>query len=377
MIIDVHCHYTLTRCPTRAVPRFTFEPAAGGGDDERYPTGFDSCVSPRALHRLTWRLARRLSGLPRPGPGLDEVLAARYAEHLCGAGPVERFVLLALDAVHDDEGRVCPLPMRRGELGSDIYTSNSFVRELCRQRPDRYLFGASVHPYRRDAEACVEEVFAAGACLLKWLPVHQNIRADDRRTLAVLRKCAGLGLPVLLHCGHEFSLASQCLAGRPAEPWLAALRRLRKEAQEQGGRMPTVIFAHAATANVPLSREPSHAALLAALRGEFADAPVYADLSALLTWVKVPRLRALARAQDLHAKLLFGSDFPIPTGVWAVRRELGAEYHRIARMPSWPQRAAVALRRMGFNEIVFHRAAEVLANMRGARVSAPAPPGSP
>ncbi len=280
-------------------------------------------------------------------------------EHLLADGPVDRFVLLAFDAVHDDAGRCRPLPRRRGDVGSDIYTSNSLIRAMCRQHPQRFLFGASVHPYRPNAVACVEEVFAAGACLLKWIPLHHDIDVTDPRAIAVMRKCAELRLPLLLHYGGEFSLTTHRPAYRDVRPLLDVLRRLRRERVE-----PTVIVAHAATPVFPWGDRQSHRALLAAWAGDLADAPLYADLAAMTAMPKVPFLRSLLRRPELHARLLFGTDFPVPAGVGAVRRDLGREYARLAAVASWTQRTAGAYRAMGFGEIVMHRAGELLPNVR-------------
>jgi predicted TIM-barrel fold metal-dependent hydrolase len=358
MILDIHCHYTLTRQPATVADRFRFEPAPAGatGPGRRpRPTDFDSCVSPRALRRWSWRVARRCLRLPNEDAELDRRLVAEYAQHLYAAGPIDRYVLLAFDAVHDDDGRCPPLPHARHELGSDIYTSNSLVRDLCRRHPQRFLFGASVHPYRPNAAACVEEVFAAGACLLKWIPLHQNIDLADARTLAVLRQCAALGLPVLVHCGDEFTLTTQRPAHRPVRPLLEALGALRRE-----GCMPCTIVPHAATPVSAFGDRDSHRLLLEALTGEFADAPLYADIAALVTWVKTSFLRQLARRQELHSKLLFGSDFPVPPLLHRLRRDLGRAYGPLKSISSWPQRAAEVCRAFGFNEIVFRRAAELL-----------------
>ncbi|MCK4343426.1 MAG: amidohydrolase family protein [Phycisphaerae bacterium] len=362
MIIDIHCHYTFTRLRATAAERFSFEPLpepnANRRDGIGRPSDYDSCVSPRAMGRPTWRLARWIQGYPLAGDELDRILAAEYERHLHAEGPIERFVLLAFDAVCDDAGTCPALPSRRGDFGSDIYTSNSLIREVCRRYPDRFLFGASVHPYRPDAVACVEEVFAAGACLLKWIPLHHNIAASDPRTVAVLKKCAALGLPVLVHYGEEFSLTTQRREHRSLRPLLETLRQLRRE-----GGMPCVIVAHAATPVTPLGHRDSHRVLVEALTGEFADAPLYADISALATWTKVSFLRRLLRRSELHAKLLFGSDFPIPTGVRRLWWDLGRDYRRLRAIRSWPQRIAAVYRRLGFEEIVFHRAAELLPNV--------------
>lgn len=357
MVIDVHAHHTFTALAPTVEDRFSFEPASTAAA-RRLPTDHDSCVSPRALRRLNWRLARWYLGLPEPGPALDTILAAQYDEHLLAAGPIERTVLLAFDAVFDDDGQCLPLPRPGDRVGSDIYSSNSLIREKCRRHPGRFLFGASVHPYRPNAPALVEEVFAGGASLLKWIPQHHNIDANDERTLAVLRKCAELGLPLLVHYGEEFSLATQFPRYQSLGPMLETLRSLRKE-----GTLPTVIVAHAATPVKPWAERRSHRMLMEALSGDFADAPLYTDISALTAPTKVGDLRRLARRRELHAKLLFGSDFPIPPTLWALRRDLGRHYASAAAVRSWPQQMATAFRLLGFEEIVFHRAAELLPNV--------------
>ena len=361
MIIDVHCHYTFSARVADARERFSFEPATVAGR----PT-IDSWVSPRSLRRITWRLTRRMLGVGAAnGPELDDALDRFYEPHFFEPGPVDRIVLLAFDSYHDDEGRRPPPPERRSQLGGDIYTSNTLIREMCQRRPDRFLFGASVHPYRENAVACIEEVFKQGACLLKWIPLHQNIDIADPRTVAVLRRCAELGLPLLVHYNGEFTLTTQHPEHQPVSALLHVLRKLRLEAS-----MPIVIAAHAATPVTPFGDRNSHTAFLSALAGEFADAPLYADISALTSWGKVGFLRKLARRQDLHAKLLFGSDFPVPVAMPRLRRDLGRDYARIRSRKSWIQQTAEIYRRMGFNEIVFHRAADLLPNVNCFRDAA-------
>ncbi|MBU0639380.1 MAG: amidohydrolase family protein [Planctomycetes bacterium] len=359
MIIDIHCHYTLTQRPAQVSERFSFEPAETDGRP-----AYDSCIAPRNAHRLSWRAFGWYLGF-KQSPALDQQIEAFYERHLHAGGPVDRIVLLAFDAYHDDAGRQVSFPTERGDVGSDIYTSNSLVRELCRRHPERFLFGASVHPYREGAVRCVEEVFAAGACLLKWIPLHQNIDIADPRTLAVMRRCAELGLPLLLHYSEEFTLSTNHREYRSATALLDVLRRLRR-----AGCMPPTILAHVATPVSPFGERDSHNAVVSALLDEFADAPLYADISALTAWSKTGFLRRMARRQELHGKLLFGTDFPIPLALPRLRRDLGVDYRRIAGEHSWIQQAALIYRHLGFNEIVFHRAAELLPHVE---YFAPAP----
>ena len=191
------------------------------------------------------------------------------------------------------------------------------------------------------AVACVDEVAAAGACLLKWIPLHQNIDIADPRTIAVLRRCAERGLPLLVHYSGEFTLATQHREFQDVSGLLEVLRRLRRV-----GAMPTVIVAHVATpVTYALGPRHDHELLVDALRGEFADAPLYADISALTTFGKIRYLRDMARRQGLHRKLLFGSDFPVPVSMSRLPGDLGNEFARIAGIASWPERALAIYRR--------------------------------
>ncbi len=357
MIIDCHCHYTFTARAAARGERFRFEPEFREGQ-----AALDSFIAPRALRRITWRALRRMLGVPPqmpPGVELDAALERVYQRHLLDAEQIERFVLLAFDEYHDVHGRRAAIPRRADQLGSDIYTSNSLVRAACRQHARRFLFGASVHPYRADALDALVEVFEAGACLLKWLPLHQNIDVFDPRSVAALRRCGELGLPLLVHYSEEFTLATQHREFLSLTALLELLSRLRR----RGERLPTVIVAHVATPVTPLGELRSHAALLDALQGEFADAPLYADISALAAFGKVEFLHSIARRQALHAKLLFGSDFPIPSAAARLRWALGSDYAGIRAEPSWPQQALRIFRACGFNEIVFQRAAQILPNV--------------
>ena len=194
VIVDVHCHYGMTAQPADGgADRFAFEPAGSSAQP-----GLDSYVSPRAFHGLLFRfLTSRLgihSGL-RSGPAFDEQLRRAYATHLMDCSSIDALVLLAFDDVHDDEGVALGPTAVPGRPGSDTYSSNTFVHRHCLGHPDRFLFGASIHPYRPDAVDALHEVAGAGAVLIKWLPVNQNIDPADPRTMAFLRAAGELGMP--------------------------------------------------------------------------------------------------------------------------------------------------------------------------------------
>jgi predicted TIM-barrel fold metal-dependent hydrolase len=354
MIIDVHCHVGLSARTVRTLAhRFSFERNGAEGCP-----GYDSYLSPRLMGRFAWRFIKRWLGVgaaAEPGDSLDNAIEAMHERHFA-LTRVDRLVLLAFDEYRDDQARVIGSAAAGQRLGSDVYVSNSFVKDLCTARPDCFMFGASIHPYRPGATEMLEEVAAAGAVLLKWLPIHQNIRAEDPRTVAFLRKAAELRIAMLIHYGGEMSLARQHMEFESPVPMLGVLRKLRSE-----GCMPTVIVAHAATPSFIWQSRAGHDALVDALIGEFSDAPLYADISALSAMGRSPWLRRLAARRDVHRKLLWGSDFPIPVMLRSLSLRLPrAERLRIAGIGSWIEQSYETARWAGYDECVFTRAANVL-----------------
>lgn len=290
------------------------------------------------------------------GPEMDRRIDEINELHWSRADGVDRLVLLAFDEYRDEEGRVIGMAQRGQRFGSDLYASNSYVRALCAARPDRYLFGASIHPYRPGACEMLDEVADAGAVLIKWLPIHQNIRAEDPRTVQFLRHAAKRRSPMLIHYGGEMSLSRQHMEFEHPGPMLETLRRLRRE-----GDMPVVIVAHAATPSFIWQGAGGFRELCEAMIGEFSDAPLYADISALAAFGRTPWLKRLAGRKELHRKLVWGSDYPIPVILGSFRRQVDrATRARIAAMPSWIARDLALKRALGFDEFVFTQAAGIL-----------------
>ncbi len=361
MIIDVHCHIGFSaRRVDESVPRYSFEKAGAAG----HP-GFDSYFSPRLVSRPAWFFVRRWLGVdPRLpiGEALDDRIDAVYERHWSQTKAVDRLVLLAFDEYRDDAGCVIGPAARRQRRGSDIYTSNSLVAARCRANPKRYLFGASIHPYRneggRSAVEMLEELAAGDVrpALVKWLPIHQNIRAEDPRTVAFLRMAAKLHIPMLIHYGGEMSLSRQHMEFEHPGPMIGVLRKLREE-----GTMPTVIVAHMATPSFPWQSGDGFNTLIEAMTGEFRDAPLYGDISALAAFGRTGWLSRMADDPTLQAKAVYGSDFPIPVMLWPYWRRVDrAKRREIVGLASWIDQDVAIKRAVGIGNEVFTRAAQVL-----------------
>ena len=76
-------------------------------------------------------------------------------------------------------------------------TSPTITSSSWRSGIRKMLFGASVHPYRKDAVAELERCVAAGAVLLKWLPITQGFNPADPRCFPFYEALAHHKLPLL------------------------------------------------------------------------------------------------------------------------------------------------------------------------------------
>jgi predicted TIM-barrel fold metal-dependent hydrolase len=302
--------------------------------------GSGNFLAPAFRRGLAFRLFMRRVGLP-PGadeaPDFDRQIARLIIDKL-NASKVNLAVLLAFDAARRDDGS-------RDEERALMAADNDFVADLAASHR-KVLFGASVHPYRRDAVEEMERLIGRGACLVKWLPGAQNIQPDDPRCLPFYDLLARHQIPLLCHTGGEHTLKS-------FPDTLNDPRRLAP-ALERG---VTVIAAHCG-ARVYL-HEKSHfrAWREMALRHE----RFYGDISAFGVITRIWLLRSMLRSPQLAAKLVFGSDFPAAPmplsclGMVSFRRAL-----ELRRMANPFDQAVEMMRAAGAPDEVFARAEQLL-----------------
>jgi predicted TIM-barrel fold metal-dependent hydrolase len=282
---------------------------------------------------MRWRL-----GVNGRDPHVDDTLARSLARQLDETPELDAAVVLAFDAVHRPDGTV-------DRERTHLYVKNDYVVELARQHP-KVLFGASVHPYRKDAVAEIERCVGMGAKLMKWLPIVQDFNPSDPRCTPFYEALAHHKLPLLCHTGAENALPN--LDQTTADPMLL------RGALERG---VTVIMAHCGSRLWPW--EVDYVGNFIRLANEFEHC--YGDTSALNVpgrWYALTRVLADAGARQ---KLVHGSDWPIlpvpppgAVGGWTAAKELMRERNWIRRDVLIKQRIAA------LDDAYWHRAARVL-----------------
>jgi mannonate dehydratase len=236
------------------------------------------------------------------GEGGDVAFVDRLIE-LSAPLADSRLMLLAFDYNHDEQGQ-------RHPERSTFYVANRYAEAVAARHP-RLEWICSVHPYREDAVEALRWCAAHGARAVKWLPPAMGMDPSSPRCDPFYAAMQALDLPLLSHGGDELAVQG---GGHQEYGNPLLLRR----ALEHGVR---VIVAHCASEGTgrDLRRGPSGPVVrnfdlwLSMMRDPAYADLLYGDLSAVTQLNRAPEaLQTLLLADDLHDRLLNGSDYPLP-----------------------------------------------------------------
>jgi mannonate dehydratase len=260
----------------------------------------------------------------------DADYVARLLELHRGSVPAGKLVIMALDQYVDEQG------VERPEL-SPLFTPNDYVLRLAAEHPE-FVPCVSIHPYRLDAVERLDAAAEAGARAVKWLPNATGLDPASPRCDAFYRRLAELRLPLITHGGRELAVDA-----RDAQE-LGNPLRLRRPL-DAGVR---VVVAHCASFGSSDDTDLPESArrrlrLFDLFMRLFTDpqyeSNLFGDISALTVVNRDRRvLRELLSATELHARLVNGSDYPIPALTFIYSTEklrltglLGGEERRLCR----------------------------------------------
>lgn len=235
---------------------------------------------------------------------------------------VEKIVLFGVDARVDDAGKVLHRDLT-------VCATNDDLLALYEKNRDVVIPFFSINPRRPDALELIDRYVERGFKGAKFLQNYWGVDTREARYRPYFEKLAALELPLIVHVGSESSVHS----------FKACESIAMLEGPLDAG--VTTICAHMALSYHPMklfqsfSRNPKYFneeyfRLLEMLK---VYDNLYADTSALLTPVRAKVLRHLSGQRDVHHKLLFGTDFPVPFTTllnsydlpWKKRLELGRE----------------------------------------------------
>ena len=236
-------------------------------------------------------------------PSVDRAYVERLLT-LSQAFPAgSRWLLFAFEQAHDDAGR----PER---AATTLYVPDAYAAQVAARHAERFSWVASIHPYHQAALARLDQAARDGALAIKWLPGAMNIDLRDARCRPFYDRLAQLGLPLIVHCGEEKAVpgARRHELGNPLHV---------RAALDLGVR---VIVAHCASlgeaidSDRPSAPEVPAFELFARLMAQPAyEGLLWGDLSAVFQSNRRAEVwQALLGRPDWHARLLHGSDYPLP-----------------------------------------------------------------
>jgi hypothetical protein len=288
-------------------------------------------ISSTLMRRLSSRFLRWKFGDPGDDAAAERAFERSLLDTVNGAEGIDAAVVLAFDAVYGEDGV-------RDAARTHMYVSNDYVASLAKGSP-RALFGASVHPFRRDAVRELERCIAQGAVLLKWLPMTQGFSPADPRCFPMYEVLAHHGVPLLSHTGREKAL--------PTNDDGLATPALLETALRMG---VTVIAAHCGAR----SRRRDTDYIDVWLRMAREHERLYGDTSGLSLPNRWHAYRTLLEHEDARAKLVHGSDWPIPPV--PPLPQIGARRTmELARIENWIARDAAIKRALGLGDDYFGR----------------------
>ncbi len=214
-----------------------------------------------------------------------------------------RFLLLAFDENRGPDGLMVAKK-------TEFHIPNEYARKVANATPERFVAAGSVHPLRPDACEELRRLHAQGVRVIKWLPNAMGINPADPSCDPFYDTMHELGMILLTHGGVEAAVdaAEDQALGNPQRLQRALEHRVK------------VIIAHCASlgtgkdlANPEAPPVENWKLFLRMMDDPRWHGLLYADLSATTQMNRSAEfLRTILSREDLHARLVNGSDYPLP-----------------------------------------------------------------
>ncbi len=219
---------------------------------------------------------------------------------------VDKACLFGVDARLDEKGK---------EIDRDktVCAMSSDVLAVANKYPDQFIPFFSINPLRPNALELIDEHIEKGCKGAKFLQNYWGVDLNNERFIPYYEKLKESNIPLIIHIGSEYSIDS-----------FAQFERIEMLDLPLATGV-TIIAAHMGLGRINhklrfwrnLSKNPSHFdsdyfQLLEMLKQHD---NLYADISAILAPLRARALRHLSEQTDVHDKILFGTDYPVPSPI--------------------------------------------------------------
>jgi uncharacterized protein len=254
------------------------------------------------FHRLKFKVYMSSAGVVDEERA-DAQLVERLASLVSSIHNHGKHRLLAFDKNYRKDGTV-------NLDKTEFYVPNEYVFALAERYPDLFVPNISVNPYRPDAISELEKWARRGARIVKWLPNAMGIDPSDPQCDPFYQKMKELGLILLSHGGEEKAVEAQ-------EDQKLGNPLLLRRALDHGVR---VIVAHCAGlgSNEDLDSKDrkmvdNFELFLRLMDDKKYEGLLFGEISAMTQFNRIGKpLHTILRREDLHERLVNGSDYPLP-----------------------------------------------------------------
>jgi len=254
------------------------------------------------FHRLKFKVYMSSAGASDEDRA-DAQLVERLASLVSNIRNHGKHRLLAFDKHYRSDGSV-------NLEKTEFYVPNEYVFELAERYPDLFVPNISVNSYRPDAISELEKWAARGARIVKWLPNAMGIDPSDPKCDPFYQKMKELDLILLSHGGEEKAVEAE-------EDQKLGNPLLLRRALDHGVK---VVVAHCAGlgTNEDLDskdrKQVDNFDLFLRLMDEKRyEGLVFGEISAMTQFNRVGKpLHTILAREDLHERLVNGSDYPLP-----------------------------------------------------------------
>ena len=253
--------------------------------------------------------ARRLfflnAGCAHDAPGsVDRAYVERMRNLIDGLRAGVKLLLFAFERTYNEDGK--PDLARTG-----FWVPDAYARDTAKAHPEYFEWAASIHPYRADCVEALERAKSEGARAVKWLPAAMNIDPSSARCDRFYEFLSKFNIPLISHAGLE-----RAVMGADIQDYGNPLRLRR--ALDAGVR---VVIAHCASMGQDRDLDKGENGPLIDSFLLFArlfddkryEKHLFGDISAMTQVNRAgPSLARVIEREDWHARLLNGSDYPLP-----------------------------------------------------------------
>ncbi|MCG3659636.1 amidohydrolase family protein [Aliarcobacter butzleri] len=243
---------------------------------------------------------------------------------------VESFINNIKTSKHIKKSVILPVDSKIDIKGDEIHrdktvcSSNEDVYKEYQKYPNEIIPFFSINPNRKDALDLIDKYASLGFKGAKFLQNYWDIDINDKKYSKYFEKIKSYNLPIIIHSGSEYAISSNSKYEKI---------EVANQAIEIGCK---VVLAHFGVNIIMENRLKYFHNNLSFKNNRFGDdyfktleylekhENVYADLSAVIALFRTKIVEDLAKNQkQIHHKLLFGTDYPVPFSILFSHNSLG------------------------------------------------------